>query len=176
MLALILIPVLMVAPASIQGREEQVLRQFAISLDHYSRLHDSVSASVPRGLCAGLEDMEMYRTLLADEIRRLRAHEREGAIFTRDVGALIRQRLRAAAPTVTADDEETGIGPDARPIDWRAKVNVGYPPYFGAQYPELVRLLPPLPGELEYRFVGRDLVLLDVIANLIVDVLRDAIS
>ena len=39
----------------------------------------------------------------------------------------------------------------------------------------LVGLLPPLPAELEYRFVGRHLVLLDVEANLVVDVLREAV-
>ena len=41
--------------------------------------------------------------------------------------------------------------------------------------PDLLALLPPLPRELEYRFVHRDLVLWDVRADLIVDVLRDAI-
>jgi hypothetical protein len=54
-------------------------------------------------------------------------------------------------------------------------VNFGYPPYYSARDPAVFRDLPPLPGELEYRVVGRDLVLLDVIANLVVDVLRDAI-
>jgi hypothetical protein len=41
--------------------------------------------------------------------------------------------------------------------------------------PDLLAILPPLPRELEYRFVHRDLVLWDVRADLIVDVLRDAI-
>ena len=41
--------------------------------------------------------------------------------------------------------------------------------------PDLLAVLPPLPPELEYRFVHRDLVLWDVRADLIVDVLRDAI-
>jgi hypothetical protein len=35
--------------------------------------------------------------------------------------------------------------------------------------------LPSLPEELEYRILGRDLVLLDVQARLVVDILRDAI-
>jgi hypothetical protein len=35
--------------------------------------------------------------------------------------------------------------------------------------------LPELPGELEYRFLGRDLLLVDVLANLVVDVLHDAL-
>jgi hypothetical protein len=35
--------------------------------------------------------------------------------------------------------------------------------------------LPGLPVELEYRLHGTDLVLLDVEANLVVDILRDAL-
>ena len=37
----------------------------------------------------------------------------------------------------------------------------------------LLQKLPDLPPELEYRIVGRHLILRDVKANLIVDVLRD---
>jgi hypothetical protein len=39
----------------------------------------------------------------------------------------------------------------------------------------IIRELPELPPELEYRFIGRDLVLMDVGANMVVDVLRDAL-
>jgi hypothetical protein len=39
--------------------------------------------------------------------------------------------------------------------------------------PSLLLNLPELPKELEYRFVGRELVLRDSAANLIVDVLPD---
>jgi hypothetical protein len=35
--------------------------------------------------------------------------------------------------------------------------------------------LPPLPKDLEYRFLGRDLILLDIHANLIVDFIPAAI-
>ena len=42
--------------------------------------------------------------------------------------------------------------------------------------PQLLLALPPLPAELEYRIIGRSLVLLDHHANLIVDILPDAFS
>ena len=47
-----------------------------------------------------------------------------------------------------------------------------------AQFPgllALLRKLPDLPPELEYRIVGRSLLLRDVKANLIVDILRDVV-
>ena len=39
----------------------------------------------------------------------------------------------------------------------------------------LLRKLPDLPPELEYRIIGRSLILRDVKANLIVDILRDVV-
>jgi hypothetical protein len=40
--------------------------------------------------------------------------------------------------------------------------------------PTILLALPKLPNEVEYRIVGRDLLLLDVRANLVVDLIREA--
>jgi hypothetical protein len=40
--------------------------------------------------------------------------------------------------------------------------------------PSVLLILPPLPACLHYRFVGRDLVLVDAVAQLIVDILPAA--
>jgi hypothetical protein len=42
-------------------------------------------------------------------------------------------------------------------------------------WPALLQVLPPLPRELEYRFVDRDLVLIDIHADLVVDILKEAL-
>jgi hypothetical protein len=42
--------------------------------------------------------------------------------------------------------------------------------------PTMLRRLPPLPQELEYRIVNRDLIIRDREANLIVDVMRNAVA
>jgi len=39
----------------------------------------------------------------------------------------------------------------------------------------LLPALPPLPGELQYRFADRDLVLIDIHADLVVDILKNAL-
>jgi hypothetical protein len=43
------------------------------------------------------------------------------------------------------------------------------------RYQPLLSVLPALPEELEYRLSGSDLVLLDVDARVVVDILRDAV-
>jgi hypothetical protein len=40
----------------------------------------------------------------------------------------------------------------------------------------MLAALPGLPEELEYRFVGADLVLIDVPADLVVDILENALT
>jgi len=42
-------------------------------------------------------------------------------------------------------------------------------------WPCIIEALPPLPDELQYRTLGRDLVLVDVHANLVLDILREAL-
>ena len=41
-------------------------------------------------------------------------------------------------------------------------------------WPALLHALPPLPRELEYRIVDADLVLIDLRADLVVDILENA--
>ena len=57
----------------------------------------------------------------------------------------------------------------------RLDVNQAYPDGLPLQSmpPSLLLNLPRLPKELEYRFVGRELILRDIPANLIVDVIPD---
>ena len=174
MFATILVPIVLLIPG-VQGRDEQVLRMFANSVESYARLHREALESVPRELCGGPEELELTRSLLDIEIRRLRPDAREGEIFTREVGTLIRSRVEAAvrnAGWIPPDPEIDGGG---RPVRRVAEVNAVYP-YFGTHPWSVFRALPPLPEELEYRLVGRDLVLIDVTANLVVDVLREAIG
>ena len=42
-------------------------------------------------------------------------------------------------------------------------------------WPCVLNALPPLPDELQYRLIGPDLVLVDVHASLVVDILRHAV-
>src|SRR5688572_3446508 len=175
MFAMILIPIMLLTPG-VQGRDEQVLRSFTQSVESYAALHREALESAPGELCGGPEEMELTRSLLESEIRRLRPAAREGDIFTPEVGALIRSRVQAAfrdARWIPPDPETDASG---RPLRRVVEVNAAYTPYFGPHPWNVFRALPLLPEELEYRIVGRDLVLIDVTASLVVDVLREAIG
>ena len=63
------------------------------------------------------------------------------------------------------------------PKNMKVDINTVYPTTIAlATFPAvLLSKLPDLPPELEYRLVGRSLILRDVKANLIVDILRDVV-
>ncbi len=105
---------------------------------------------------------------------RARTGAPEGDIFTpraaRVFKKLISQAARGDYGALMAETHED------RDELGRAMVNGRWPgTALTTMPPDMLALLPPLPRELEYRFVHRDLVLWDVRADLIVDVLRDAI-
>jgi hypothetical protein len=64
----------------------------------------------------------------------------------------------------------------AEPVQGQLRVNAPYPSVpLQSTPPSLLLNLPPLPSEVDYRLVGRALVLRDVQANLIVDFVPNAI-
>lgn len=109
-----------------------------------------------------------------------RQHARAGEIFTDDVERVFRGRIRqtleargiSPAELLASITQDTSRVP-ARDIainshfDW----NSGW-----KMPPEILEALPALPEALEYRLVNRDLLLVDVGADLVVDVLHDAIQ
>jgi hypothetical protein len=114
----------------------------------------------------------MAADTLADAIRTARSHARRGEIFTPGVSSMFRYRIEQAI--------------------WESEEGPAYPVWVDEPGPALLingripwgvaatrwpfpRALPPLPEVLEYRLVGSTLVLLDVRADLIVDILPDAL-
>lgn len=94
-------------------------------------------------------------------------------IFTLPVAMVFRQMI---AKTL----EESGVAALSAPETWTARhpqVFERVPAMEMREFPEvLARALPGLPDSLEYRLIGRDLVLRDIEAELIIAVLRDAIG
>ena len=95
---------------------------------------------------------------------------------------MIRRRIATClAPEVldailaeNQQDYEQPEAPAAPPL----RVNAAWPPQipFAFVPPQLLAALPTLPPELQYRIVGRSLVLWDHHANLIVDFLPRALT
>ena len=133
--------------------------------------HQSTHWLSLKGLNPDASDAAAFRQALADTIRRARRRAQPGNIFHSAIAPailrLLRNELAARKP-----EERRAIFAEV-PRVLTLHVNDPYPSGepVATMPAGLILLLPPLPPELQYRFLGRTLILLDVEASLVVDVL-----
>jgi hypothetical protein len=164
---------------------EEAIKDFNDRVKDYLKVHKKAAETLPA--LTGNEDpaaVAAYRLSLAQAIRARRPAARRGDVFDATV-----------VPTLVARVRGELQGPEARPA--RKVLREGNPNYdpegyvpvpirVNADYPlrapvstvpaSVLLVLPPLPANiLEYRFVGRDLILIDTEANLIVDYIAGAV-
>jgi hypothetical protein len=117
---------------------------------------------------------------LATAIRAERPGARQGEFFTPALSAELRASIARSLRDhgFTAADVRDAARVDR--IDYsriELRVNDTFPWVLGvSMFACLIDALPPLPPELQYRIVGDDLLLIDVHASLIVDILRSALA
>ena len=156
----------------------EAIKDFSERLDDYLELHKKAAATLPA--LGGKEDavtIAAHRVALARAIRARRGAARRGDIFDAKVVPTIVARVRAELQGPEARPARKIIregNPDFDPegyVPVTIRVNADYPlrAPVSTVPPSVLLVLPPLPDALEYRFVGRDLILRDVEANLIVD-------
>lgn len=113
---------------------------------------------------------------LQARIQAARPGVKAGDIFTPNIRALFRRLL---VPEVEGPRGANTRGSlqDEAPGEFPFQVNGVYPKEqpLGSVPPNILGTLPRLPEHLEYRFIGKHLILRDVRANLIVDYIPHAI-
>ena len=112
---------------------------------------------------------------LAGQIQQARSSTVQGGFFTPSVSAEFR-RLIGIALQGRAERRVLKSLEHDEPVEGQLKVNGTYPPVpLQSTPPTLLANLPRLPPELDYRIVGRSLVLRDVQANLVLDFIPKAL-
>jgi hypothetical protein len=156
-------------------RDYTVLSRFLTEVDAYvvQRYRPSESLS-PEFLCLP-EDARSSVGAVA-EASQVPSPLREGDIFRPDVADLFRLRIAATlrgydnrAGLLDEMDEQELVVPPIRvnaPLPWGTGNVI---------LPSIADALPPLPEELAYRVLGRDLVLVDMESDLVIDVIRAAL-
>jgi hypothetical protein len=156
---------------------QSALSEFSKRIEEYVALHQR--AVRPLGDADDTKkpaEITAREATLADAIRAARPQAKPGDLFTQEAAAVLKKVIaenyrRSPAVRDTRKDAEAEL-PDFTPV-----VNEVYPPThpLGTFPPTLLMVLPTLPDELEYRIVTHHLILRDVEANLIVDVLPQAV-
>src|SRR5258708_8096011 len=168
--------VLLAACAFAQGADDvAVVKDFQARIAKYLEVHKQQGvAGKPTDSPDKLADQKQQT---AQKIRESRPEAKQGDIFTPQIAAYFKKRLRA---TMRGRDGAK-IRPSLRhaePLpDVPLQVNAKYPGNLPLQStpPTLLLNLPRLPSHLQYRIRHRALVLYDVPSNLIVDFLPGAI-
>ena len=175
---------LLVALTGLCRADTENAKEFSARVKAYLEIQKQVSSKVPPLTTTEVDPAKIaVRTqALANGIQKSRANAKQGDLFFPQVAqefrGIIRKELQGkngAAPRKTVKTgnpaEEGGV---AKIV---LAVNAPYPDKAPrSSVPATILLsLPELPKGLEYRFLGRHLILLDSMSNLIVDYLPDVV-
>jgi hypothetical protein len=156
--------------------EDPRFREFFDHVRAYIKIHDAANARVPSLKdTSDPKEIAAREKALADQIRIERAGARQGDVFSPSAAK--------AMGVAVAEDFRPRSLRDQKAI--LSEVPVKVPPAINTDYPTTLPLatmpptlllkLPTLPEDLEYRFLGRHLILRDIKANLIVDFIPDVV-
>jgi hypothetical protein len=154
------------------------LQVFAERLAAYADLHQRVDAVFPPWKpTSDVDSIFRRRAYLAAAIRAERPHARQGDVFEASAAAAVRGIVASALSSVDVEFLLQALYEECEmPAGYRPQVNAGYPQWATHAMPFiLLTALPALPTGIQYRLIDHDLLLWDVDANLIIDVLPDAL-
>jgi hypothetical protein len=173
-----------------------VLADFQKRIDAYMAIHKDAAKDVPsQKETNNATKIKAVQEALGAKIRAARATAKSGDILTPEVRNKFRrlmypvvqgpaaQGTSGSAKAVKADvkdelkeNSEEQKEEGGKPVV--LKVNATYPPDapLPSTPPQVLMNLPKLPEQLEYRIVGKTLIIRDVDANIIVDFVPNAIQ
>jgi hypothetical protein len=153
--------------------------RFKDFFDHvraYLKIHQTADARVPSlKETSEPKQVSAREKALADEIRVERAGAQQGDVFSvsaaKEIGVIVAEDFKSRPLS-----DQKAILVEV-PVKVPPAINTDYPTALplATVPPSLLLKLPTLPEELEYRFLGRHLILRDIKANLIVDFIPDVV-
>jgi hypothetical protein len=146
--------------------DPQTLAEFNRRVQDYAALRSRLEAGLPPlVMTTNPDDIETFERKLTERIRHARG-SRRGQLFVPAMEGQLKRMMAARADAVTVSAIM-----DDNPGEFDVDVNETYKKKYAlaTMPPKLLLLLPDLAPDLQYRFVGRHLILYDGRANMIVD-------
>jgi hypothetical protein len=158
---------------TVQGTfDAETTAEFIRRVQDYDALRARLEVGLPPlVVTTDADEIESFEHRLAERLRHARG-KRRGQLFTPTMEGQLKRMLaaRADAGTIAALMED---GPGEFDVDINDTYSKKYA--LATMPPNLLLALPDLPKDLEYRFVGRHLILRDARANMIIDEIPYAI-
>lgn len=151
-------------------------KAFLDRINEYVTFHNNVEKMVsPLGETKSPEEIAKRETALGAMLIKQRPDAKQGDFFIKEFQPYLIEIIKDDFAKRSAADRKALMV--ELPKDVKIGVNMVYPTTLPlATFPgNLLKALPELPKELEYRIVGRHLILRDVTGNVIVDVMPNVV-
>jgi hypothetical protein len=159
------------------NRDAQIAVEFTKRVEDYVDLHNKMEGKLPKlSDEANPGEIDNHQRELGRLLEQARPKAQAGDIFTKESRAYFRRLLAGAFSGPEGRKLKASIN-DENPGPIRLRVNGRYPDTvpLSTMPPQILASLPNLPKELEYRFIGERMILLDVHAHVVVDYMDDAL-
>ena len=160
--------------------DAQLLVDFKSRIDKYMELHNRLEKQAPPlKETKDPAQIKASQDVLAQKIAEARKDAKPGEIFTPEIRQLFRRLMYPETKGADGAETKAALAEEKHELkDVKIRINAPYPD--GAPLmtvpPNILAALPKLPEDLEFRFVNKHMILLDVHANLIIDYVLNAIQ
>jgi hypothetical protein len=171
------------AKAALSPTDQKTIKSFQHAAKAYLDIQSNAPSQAQLRQTTDVGDIDKRREAQKQAIRTARPNAKQGDLFTPPVAALFRMLLARAVDGSRGNRVRRSLQagePRAAAESPQIAVNGDYPNQDGQPLQSapatLLQHLPVLPKGLEYRMVGRMLVLRDTEANIVVDYLPNALK
>lgn len=164
-------------PAVISPRDKLAIATFETQVQDYVKLRNQLKNKAPKlSKDSTPEQIHAYRTNLEQALRIARAGAKRGDVFTPDVADYIRRTLKTEFQGKDRKEiREVIFEAETQGVVLRVNYQYAQSAELSEMPATLLSKLPQLPKEVRYRFVGRNMLLVDRETNLIIDYMPDAL-
>lgn len=164
-------------PAVVSAADKAAIETFERYVKSYVDLRKKIRESAPKlSKDSTPEQIHAYKTALEESIRSARAGAKRGELFRPEAASYIRRTLKTEFQGKDRQElREKILETELQGVVLR----VNYPYAESAEFSEmpatLLAKLPQVPQEVRYRFVGRNMLLVDRESNVIIDYMTNAL-
>ena len=155
----------------------KTIAEFQKRVEAYSAMHKKLESTLPAlSKESTPEQIDGHQRNLAGLVAKERITAKQGDLFTLEMQAMVRDLIKQVFVKGDAKLLRASIM-DENPGPVKLTINGRYPDTvpMASMPTDVLKGLPPLPEELEYRFVGETLVLFDPHAHTIADFVPNAL-
>lgn len=157
--------------------QEAVVAEFRGRVNAYVKMRERIEGEMPKlPVEATAEQIEAHKKALFNNVHKARVGNVRGNIFTLPIARTIRTILKTQLTADQRKDMRAGIIKES-PRGVPLRVNASYPSKVEQleMPPDLLLVLPQLPKQVKYRYVGANLLLVDRENDLIIDYMTSAL-